>query len=110
MTGYDDFSVAVRVQVPRRRFKTLHAQAVANGTDVAQLLRKLVIEVVPEAVEARRLSSAERNEYIRRRNAEGANDAVIAAELGCGQSTVTDRRNRMGLPPVRKHTREEAAS
>lgn len=100
MSAFDDFSVDVRVQVPRRRYKTLRAQANAERTDVAQLLRALVIEMVPESPEPLRLTPAERDEYIRCRNGEGAIDAVIAQEIGLGRAqTAYRRRVVLGLPP-----------
>lgn len=109
----NDFSIDVRVQVPRRRYKTLRAQAQAQRTTVEQLLRALVIEVVPEAVEVPPMTPAERDAYITRRNGEGAIDSVIAAELGMGKTTVAYRRDRLGLPPrgIRKNQKnEEVAS
>lgn len=111
MNAYDDFSVDVRVQVPRRRFKTLRREAERQGTDVSRLLRALVIESVAEAPEPLYLTGPERDAYICRRNEEGAIDAVIAEELGLSKTQTAHRRALLGLPANgRKKTREQVVS
>ena len=115
-----ELTVTVRTDLLASQYRALDALATASGTTVGSLVRECVRRQLAGRPEARVKKEPNKRvreqhlESIREMHARGMSDAAIGRELGIAHSTVSLRRDAMGLPalfPGRpKKTREEVAS
>jgi DNA-binding NarL/FixJ family response regulator len=90
----EDLTVPVRVDLPASQFRALDRLSKAHGTTV----RSLVRECVRRQLLGETKPEDPRDLRIREMHAQGLSDNKIGQQLGMAHSTVSARRNRMGLP------------
>jgi hypothetical protein len=105
MTADAYFTVPVRSQVPIGLYRRLAAAAEKHGADVGELVvecvrRALVTSAAPSEAPRRFRWTAEHDDLVRVRHAEGVSDFAIAKEIGCANSVVYNHRVALGLPTL----------
>ena len=111
-----EMTVQVRVELPASQFRALEQLADAHTTTVRSLVRECVrrqLKGKPEALvpkEPHKRVGDQHLQAIRDLNAAGLSDSEIGRRLGIAHSTVSLRRNRMGLPARAAGRRPQAVA